>query len=244
MIIVEQITKYYGAVCALSNVSFSIKEGERVGLLGPNGAGKSTLMRILTGYMPASYGSAWIGQYEIHEKPLEAKRLIGYLPERIPLYEEMSVRSFLIFVAEAKGIERRNRGKAVDEVLEKCGLTSVSHRVVRSLSKGYKQRLGLAQAIIGSPPVVILDEPTVGLDPQQVVEIREMIKGFGEHHTILLSTHILSEVTFLCSRVIILNEGKVAKDITVEGIESPKEIEEAFLHAIRGKLESSSEEFL
>ncbi len=237
MIRVEKITKYYGVVCALSDVSFSIAEGECVGLLGPNGAGKSTLMRILTGYMPASYGSAWIGQYEIHEKPLEAKRLIGYLPERIPLYEEMSVKSFLMFVAEAKGIESRNRANAVNEVVEKCGLRGVYNRIVRSLSKGYKQRLGLAQAIIGSPPVIILDEPTVGLDPQQVVEIREMIKSFGKSHTILLSTHILSEVAFLCSRVIILNEGKVVEDIPMVGEKNPKEIENAFLYAIKGKLE-------
>ncbi|MCX8064228.1 MAG: ABC transporter ATP-binding protein [Candidatus Hydrogenedentes bacterium] len=238
MIRVDKITKYYGRICALDSVSFSLNEGERVGLLGPNGAGKSTMMRILTGYMPASYGSAWVGQYEIHENPIEAKKLVGYLPERVPLYEEMSVKSFLAFVAEVKGIKRREINSKVAEVVEKCGLVSVYRRVIRSLSKGYRQRLGLAQAILGSPPVIILDEPTVGLDPQQVVEIREMIKDFGENHTVLLSTHILSEVAYLCSRVIILNEGKVVGDILVKGGETPKEIEDVFLKAIRAGLEN------
>lgn len=238
MIKVSCITKFYGRICALDNVSFSLGEGERVGLLGPNGAGKSTMMRILTGYMPASFGSAWIGQYEIHENPLEAKKLIGYLPERVPLYEEMSVKSFLMFVAEVKGIKGKEKSRVISEVVEKCGLMNVYSRIIRSLSKGYRQRVGLAQAIIGSPPVIILDEPTVGLDPQQVVEIREMIKSFGNNHTILLSTHILSEVAYLCSRVIILNEGRVVKDISVKGEETPKEIEDAFLRAIRGELDN------
>ncbi len=232
MIEVQKLTKYYGSFCALKEVSFSICEGERVGLLGPNGAGKSTMMRILTGFMPASYGIAKIGKYEVHEYPLEAKRLIGYLPERVPLYDEMTVKSFLKFVAGIKGLSSGEWKNAVDEVVHTCGLEEVYNRVVGVLSKGYRQRLGLAQALVGSPPVIILDEPTVGLDPQQVVEIRELIKNFGGKHTVLLSTHILSEVSLLCSRALILNMGKIAAEITIDPSRPSGEIEQAFLKAI------------
>ncbi|MGC8737125.1 MAG: ABC transporter ATP-binding protein [Candidatus Hydrogenedens sp.] len=232
MIDVQKLTKYYGLFCALKDVSFSIQEGERVGLLGPNGAGKSTMMRILTGFMPASYGIAKIGQYEIHEYPLEAKRLIGYLPERVPLYDEMTVKSFLKFVAKVKGISGGEWRSAVDEVVHTCGLEQVFNRVVGVLSKGYRQRLGLAQALLGSPPVIILDEPTVGLDPQQVVEIRELIKNLGEKHTVLLSTHILSEVSLLCSRALILNRGEIVAGIPIDPLQPSAEIEQAFLKAI------------
>lgn len=235
MISVRGLTKYYGTICALNNVTFSIAEGERVGLLGPNGAGKSTMMRILTGFIPASYGTAHVGKYEIHENPLEVKRLIGYLPERVPLYEEMSVRSFLFFVAEVKGIERQCRREEVEKVLEQCGLTEMSRRVVRTLSKGYRQRLGIAQALLGSPPVIILDEPTVGLDPQQVVEIRQLIHNLDKTHTVLLSTHILSEVSVLCSRAVILNEGKVVAEIPIDAQKPTTEIEQLFLEAIAGQ---------
>lgn len=232
MIEVRKLTKYYGRFCALNEVSFIIKEGERVGLLGPNGAGKSTVMRILTGFMPASYGTAMIGGYEIHEYPLEAKRLIGYLPERVPLYDEMTVKSFLKFVAKVKGLSSNQWKFAVDEVVQTCGLEEVYSRVIGVLSKGYRQRLGLAQALIGSPPVIILDEPTVGLDPQQVVEIRDLIKNLGERHTVLLSTHILSEVSLLCSRALIMNFGEIVAEITIDPTEPPVEIEQAFLKAI------------
>lgn len=232
MIEVKKLTKYYGLFCALKDVSFSIQKGERVGLLGPNGAGKSTMMRILTGFMPASYGTAKIGQYEIHECPLEAKRLIGYLPERVPLYNEMSVKSFLKFVAQVKGVPRVELKSAVDEVVQTCGLEQVFYRIVGVLSKGYRQRLGLAQTLIGSPPVVILDEPTVGLDPQQVVEIRELIKNLGGKHTVLLSTHILSEVSLLCSRALILNKGEIVTEILIDPSRPSVEIEQAFLKAI------------
>ncbi len=232
MIEVRKLTKYYGSFRALKEVSFSIKEGERVGLLGPNGAGKSTMMRILTGFMPASYGTATIGEYEIHEYPLEVKRLIGYLPERVPLYDEMTVKSFLKFVAKVKGLSSNQCKVAVDEVVQTCGLEEVYSRVVGVLSKGFRQRLGLAQALIGSPPVIILDEPTVGLDPQQVVEIRDLIKNLGERHTVLLSTHILSEVSLLCSRALILNAGEIVSEITIDPTKPPVEIEQAFLKAI------------
>jgi len=232
MIEVQKLTKFYGLFCALKDVSFSIQEGERVGLLGPNGAGKSTMMRILTGFMPASYGTAKIGKYEIHEYPLEAKQLIGYLPERVPLYDEMTVKSFLKFVAQVKGLPRKEWKSAVDEVVHTCGLEQVFNRVVGVLSKGYRQRLGLAQALIGSPPVIILDEPTVGLDPQQVVEIRELIKNLGEKHTVLLSTHILSEVSLLCSRALIMNRGEIVAEILIDPLKPSVEIEQAFLKAI------------
>ncbi|HOQ31710.1 MAG TPA: ATP-binding cassette domain-containing protein [Candidatus Hydrogenedens sp.] len=232
MIEVQKLTKFYGLFCALKDVSFSIQEGERVGLLGPNGAGKSTMMRILTGFMPASYGTAKIGKYEIHEYPLEAKQLIGYLPERVPLYDEMTVKSFLKFVAQVKGLPRKEWKSAVDEVVYTCGLEQVFNRVVGVLSKGYRQRLGLAQALIGSPPVIILDEPTVGLDPQQVVEIRELIKNLGEKHTVLLSTHILSEVSLLCSRALIMNRGEIVAEILIDPLKPSVEIEQAFLKAI------------
>ncbi len=232
MIEVNKITKYYGLFCALKEISFSIQEGESVGLLGPNGAGKSTMMRILTGFMPASYGTAKIGKYEIHEYPLEVKRLIGYLPERVPLYDEMTVKSFLLFVAQIKNIPRTSLKSSVNQVVETCGLKDVYERVVGTLSKGYRQRLGLAQALIGSPPVIILDEPTVGLDPHQIVEIRELIRSFRVNHTVLLSTHILSEVSQLCSRALILNDGRIVSEIAIDPEKSVVEIEQAFLNAI------------
>ncbi len=236
MIDVQGLTKCYGALTALQDVSFSAQRGEIIGLLGPNGAGKSTAMRILTGFFPATRGTARIDGFEVHEQPLEVKRRIGYLPERVPLYEEMVVCGFLSYVAEVKGVGRRQRKAEVDRVMERCGLTHMAKRLIRNLSKGYRQRVGLAQALIGSPPVLVLDEPTVGLDPRQIVEIRQMVKALQQEHTILLSTHILPEVSMVCERVIIINQGRIVMehkmaDLGAEG-DAARSLEAAFMAAI------------
>lgn len=212
MIEVQGLTKYYGSIPALEGISFQVPPGEIIGLLGPNGAGKSTTMRILTGFSPATRGSARIAGYEVHVAPLEVKRRVGYLPERVPLYEEMSVGAFLRYVAEIKGVARKGRKEEVERVMERCGLTGFWKRLIGNLSKGYRQRVGLAQALVASPPVLILDEPTVGLDPRQIVEIRQMIKELGREHTILLSTHILPEVSMVCERVIIIHQGRIVAE--------------------------------
>lgn len=235
MIDVQGLTKYYGPIAAVQDVSFQVAPGEIVGFLGPNGAGKSTTMRILTAFMPATKGSARIAGFEVHEQPLEVKRRIGYLPERVPLYEEMVVSSFLSYVAELKGVPAKARKGEVDEALSRCGLSHMTNRIIGNLSKGYKQRVGLAQALIGSPPVLILDEPTVGLDPAQIVEIRQMIKGLREKHTVLISTHILPEVAMLCERAIIINQGHVVAETKLENADDGgKRLEALFLQAVSG----------
>lgn len=218
MIVAKDLTKIYGHTAAIENVDFSVEKGEIIGFLGPNGAGKTTTMRILTGFTPPSRGTAVIAGFDITQQPVEVKRRVGYLPESVPLYDEMLVRSFLCYVAEVKGVASVQRRLEVERVMERCGLTHMSHRVLRHLSKGYRQRVGLAQALIGNPPVLILDEPTVGLDPQQIIEIRQMIKELGEEHTVLLSTHILPEVTMVCRRVLILNKGRVVAQDTMQNL--------------------------
>lgn len=234
MIAVEGVTKYYGPIAAVRDVSFEVGQGEIVGFLGPNGAGKSTTMRILTAFTPATQGEARIAGFEVHQDPLAVKRHIGYLPERVPLYEEMVVSSFLHYVAELKGVSAKARTREVGEALERCGLSHMSQRLISNLSKGYKQRVGLAQALIGSPPVLILDEPTVGLDPAQIVEIREMIKGLREKHTVLISTHILPEVAMLCERAIIINRGRVVAEDSLDQLTASggQRLEETFMKAI------------
>jgi len=235
MIDVQKLTKHYGGVVALQDVSFQVAQGEIIGLLGPNGAGKSTVMRILTGFSPATSGTAAVAGFEVHADPIEVKRRVGYLPERVPLYEEMVVSGFLRYVAEVKGIPRKARGAEVSRVIERCGVESMAHRLIRNLSKGYRQRVGLAQALIGSPPVLILDEPTVGLDPKQIVEIRRMIKDLGREHTILLSTHILPEVAMVCERVIIIHQGRVAAQERVEdlaGAGASRSLEDVFMDVV------------
>jgi len=235
MIDVQKLTKHYGGVVALQDVSFQVAQGEIIGLLGPNGAGKSTVMRILTGFSPATSGTAAVAGFEVHADPSEVKRRVGYLPERVPLYEEMVVSGFLRYVAEVKGIPRKARGAEVSRVIERCGVESMAHRLIRNLSKGYRQRVGLAQALIGSPPVLILDEPTVGLDPKQIVEIRRMIKDLGREHTILLSTHILPEVAMVCERVIIIHQGRVAAQERVEdlaGAGASRSLEDVFMDVV------------
>lgn len=235
MIDVQGITKYYGPIAAVQDATFRVEPGEIVGFLGPNGAGKSTTMRILTAFAPATRGQARIAGFEVHTEPLEVKRRIGYLPERVPLYDEMVVSSFLHYVAELKGVEKGHRRQEVGEALERCGLAHMANRLVGNLSKGYRQRVGLAQALVGSPPVLILDEPTVGLDPAQIVEIRQMIKELREKHTVLISTHILPEVAMLCERAIIINQGKIVAEDTIadpatEG--GGKRLEELFMRVV------------
>ncbi len=209
MIEVEHLSKIYGTNIAIEDIDFSVKSGEILGFLGPNGAGKTTTMRILAGYLPASRGTAKIAGYDVHQRSMEVRRRIGYLPENPPLYMDMTVEEFLKFVAKIKGVSRRDLKKKVTSVIERCQLTQKTEIVIRKLSKGYRQRVGIAQAIIHDPPVIILDEPTVGLDPRQITEVRNLIKSLAGQHTIILSTHILPEVSMTCDRVMIINQGKV-----------------------------------
>jgi ABC-2 type transport system ATP-binding protein len=218
MLEVSDVSKTYGTRTVVNRVSFSVSKGEILGFLGPNGAGKTTTMRIVTGYVPASSGTARVAGFDVQDHPLEVKRRIGYLPEHPPLYREMLVRSYLEFVARIRGVPGRQMRPRIDRALERCGLTSVQGRLIGLLSKGYQQRVGLAQAILHEPDVLILDEPTVGLDPTQIREIRELIKGFAGEHTVILSTHMLPEVTMTCSRVLIINEGRIAAEDTLEGL--------------------------
>jgi ABC-2 type transport system ATP-binding protein len=212
------ISKRYGNLLAVDDVSFSVGPGEVVGFLGPNGAGKTTTMRILTGFLPPSDGTAEIAGFDIFEDPLAARRAVGYLPETPPLYPEMTVASYLHFVTKIKDVARARRREAVDRAIERCSLTEVHRRVIGSLSKGFRQRVGLAQAIVHTPPVLVLDEPTVGLDPIQVQDIRRLIAELSEakngevQHTVILSTHILPEVSAICRRVILINEGRKVVD--------------------------------
>ncbi len=218
MIHADLLTKHYGKFRAIEAVSFRVEPGEIVGFLGPNAAGKTTTMRILTGFFPPTSGRAEIAGYDVRTHPLEVKRRVGYLPESVPLYPEMLVTEFLGYVASVKGVHSSARAKEIDRVVERCGLGAVAGRLIGNLSKGYRQRVGLAQALIGDPPVLILDEPTVGLDPKQVVEIRETIRSLAGDHTVLLSTHILPEVAMVCQRVIIIHNGKIVAQDHMENL--------------------------
>ncbi len=218
MIQVENLTKRYGRYTAINDVSFEVEKGEILGLLGPNGAGKTTTMRVLAGFFPASEGRARVAGYDVFEEPLEVKRRVGYLPENPPLYTEMTVDSFLSFVARIKGVPRSDLGERLEYSKECCGLSDNGGRLIKHLSKGYRQRVGLAQALIHNPEVLILDEPTIGLDPNQISEVRELIKSLGGDHTIILSTHILPEVSMTCGRVIIINEGEIVAVDTPENL--------------------------
>jgi gliding motility-associated transport system ATP-binding protein len=208
---------YYGAV-AVDDVSFRVESGEILGFLGPNGAGKTSTMRMLTGYVSPTSGTARVAGFDVQVSPIEAKRRIGYLPEHPPLYREMIVRPFLEFVASVRGVPRKEIDGRVDRAIGRCGLGPVAERLIGNLSKGFQQRVGLAQAILHEPDVLILDEPTVGLDPSQIREIRQLIKSFAGEHTVILSTHILAEVTMTCNRVLIINEGRIAADETMEAL--------------------------
>ena len=234
MIKVEKLCKSFGSVNALDQASFEISPGSIAGFLGPNGAGKSTAMRILTGFFPASSGQAYIDGLEVHESPLEVKRRIGSLPGHVPLYEEMSVTAFLHHVCRVKGVPHRELRSETERIMEHCGLTHMSRRLLGHLSKGYRQRVGLAQALAGNPPVLILDEPTVGLDPAQIVEIRAMIRQLGKEHTVLLSTHILPEVMMTCDHVVIINRGKIVTQSSLDqlNLSGSRSLEEVFMAAI------------
>ena len=209
MIDVKGLTKRYRDRVAVDGLSFEVGEGEILGFLGPNGAGKSTTMKILTGFLPASEGTAKVAGFDVFEHPMEVKRRIGYLPETPPLYAEMTVKSYLHFVATLKGVPRPQLKSELERVATRCGLSHVMGRVIQNLSKGYRQRVGIAQALLGSPPVLILDEPTEGLDPAQRAEVRQLIKELAGKHTVILSTHILPEVQMTCQKVLILNQGKL-----------------------------------
>src|SRR3989338_5382149 len=217
MIEVHGLSKSYRERAAISDVSFSVKKGEILGFLGPNGAGKSTTMKILSGLLLADTGTANVGGFNVREQAREAKSVIGYLPETPPVYLQMEVGDYLEFAAALHRVPRQKRRAAVDLALSRCDLGSVRGRIIGHLSKGYRQRGGLAQAIVHSPPVLILDEPTVGLDPKQIIEIRNLVRGFAGSHTVILSTHILSEVKSTCDRVVVIDRGKVVAEDTIEG---------------------------
>jgi gliding motility-associated transport system ATP-binding protein len=209
MIEVQNLTKRYGPVTAIRDVSFAVAPGEIVGFLGPNGAGKSTTMRILACFIPASGGTARVAGYDVFRESMEVRKRIGYLPESVPLYSEMRVAPYLDFVAEVKGVPRSARKRRVADVMDRCLIADVQNRLIRNLSKGYRQRVGLAQAIVSDPHVLILDEPTIGLDPRQIAEIRSLIKSLAGEHTVILSTHILPEVSMVCGSVVIINRGAI-----------------------------------
>ncbi len=218
MIEVEDLSKRFGTIRAVDRVSFSVQRGEVVGLLGPNGSGKTTLMRVLTGFFPPTGGRAAIAGHDVQGAPFEVRRRVGYVPEHVVLYPELPVRRFLGFVADVKGVERRRRRAQIDAVTEACGLGDVQKRAIGKLSRGYRQRVAIAQALLGDPDVLILDEPTVGLDPRQTVEIRKLLHGLGGSRTLLLSTHILSEVSLLCGRVIVVDHGRVVAEDTAAAL--------------------------
>ena len=220
MIEVQHLTKRYGPFTAVDDVSFKVEKGEILGFLGPNGAGKTTTMRVLTGYMPATDGKALVAGYDVFDQPIEAKRRTGYLPETPPLYPDMTVRDYLTFVARIKGVPRQERKARVETVMERTRVADMAKRHCGKLSKGYKQRVGLAQAMIHKPDVLILDEPTAGLDPKQIIETRQLIKELAGDHTIILSTHILPEVSQTCQRVVIINKGRVVAVDTPENLTS------------------------
>ena len=244
MIEVKNLTKAYGSFVAVKGISFKAERGQILGFLGPNGAGKTTTMRIITGYMPATSGTVLIDGLDIFSNSLEARRRIGYLPESPPLYADMRVDGYLRFVAKLRGVKRSQVEAAVDHVVQVCGLSDMAHRICGQLSKGYRQRVGLAQAFIHDPPVLVLDEPTIGLDPRQIHEIRELIRGLAGERTIVLSTHILPEVSQICDRVVIINDGHIVLEEKLSELPAGTSLEDVFLNAIakEGHLPGASAE--
>ncbi len=232
MIEVKNLTKAYGNFVAVKDVSFNAENGSILGFLGPNGAGKTTTMRIITGYMPATAGTVLIDGLDIFSQSLEARRKIGYLPESPPLYPDMRVEAYLKFVAKLRGVPRAKLEPALEHVLEVCGLRDVSHRICGQLSKGYRQRVGLAQALIHDPPVLVLDEPTIGLDPRQIHEIRGLIHNLAGNRTVVLSTHILPEVSQICDKVVIIADGRVVLEEYLKKLPAGTSLEDIFLSAI------------
>ena len=243
MIEVSHLTKKYGGHLAVDDVSFTVEDGQIYGLLGPNGAGKSTIMNILTGYLSATSGQVTVAGHPLPEEADEAKAYVGYLPEQPPLYPEMTVGEYLNFVAELKKVPRAQRKEQVLRAARRTGLEKVLLRLIRSLSKGYKQRVGIAQALLGSPKIIILDEPTVGLDPAQVIEIRKLIRELGKAHTVILSSHILSEVQAVCQQVLILSKGKLAASGTLQELTADgRSLEEVFLALTGAQTDPEEEE--
>lgn len=242
MIEATRLTKYYGDFCAIQNVSFTAQRGEILGLLGPNGAGKTTTMRIITGFMPATEGTVTVEGYDVFKESHEVRRRIGYLPENPPLYNDMTVSSYLKFVGRIKGVSRKEIPGSLDGVLARCSLTEVADRLVGQLSKGYRQRVGLAQALIHNPAVLILDEPTIGLDPKQIIEIRSLIRDLSGDRTVILSTHILPEVSQICNKVVIINEGRVVVEKNLQELTQGVTLEEVFLRYISKEAEEGAEE--
>lgn len=243
MIEVSHLTKQYGNHLTVDDVSFTVADGQICGLLGPNGAGKSTIMNILTGYLSATSGQVTVAGHPLPEEADAAKACVGYLPEQPPLYPEMTVQEYLTFAAELKGVKKAERKEQVCRAARRTGLEAVLPRLIRSLSKGYKQRVGIAQALLGSPRLIILDEPTVGLDPAQVIEIRKLIRELGRAHTVILSSHILSEVQAVCRQILILSKGHLAaagslEELTADG----KSLEEVFLELTDGEPEEATGE--
>lgn len=220
MIEVKNVTKKYGSLVAVKDISFTVKDGEILGLLGPNGAGKSTTMNTITGYIEQTEGDIKINGYDTIKKSKKAKAQIGYMPEGVPLYEDLTIKEFVTYIAELRKVKRSEKKQKVQEIIKKTGLDTMQKKIIKNLSRGQKQRVSLAGALVGDPKVIILDEPTVGLDPKQITEIRSLIKDLGKKHTVILSSHILSEVSQICDRVIIINKGKIVAEDTPENLEN------------------------
>lgn len=242
MIELKNVTKRFGNRVAVDSVSFEVQKGEIVGFLGPNGAGKTTTMRIITGFFPPSEGEVKVAGFDVSENPIKAKEKIGYMPENVPLYKELDVLSYLHFIAEIKGVQKDKITSRVAKAMEEAGITEVKNRIIGKLSKGYRQRVGIAQAIINDPDVLILDEPTVGLDPKQIIEIRNLIKNMKGERTIILSTHILPEVSMTCDKVIVINEGKIVAQGDVDTLtEKSKSASRVYVEVDAPKSEFISE---
>ena len=237
MIEVKNVTKKYGNFIAVDNISFNVKDGEIVGLLGPNGAGKSTTMNMITGFIEATEGNIIVNGYDISKKPGKAKKQIGYMPEGVPSYQELTAREFVKYMAELKMVDRKNRNEEIQNVIKQTGLEEVQNKLIKNLSRGYKQRVSMAGALVGSPDVLILDEPTVGLDPKQILEIRNLIKELGKKHTVILSSHILSEVSQICERVVIINKGKIVAVDTPEKLETKTQSKNVIYVTVEDKSE-------
>jgi ABC-2 type transport system ATP-binding protein len=232
MIEVANLSKRYGDLPAVRDVSFTASPGQILGFLGPNGAGKTTTMRIITGFLPATSGTVRVEGFDVFDQSSEVRRRIGYLPENPPLYNDMAVTTYLRFVAKLKGMSRGDIGSALERVLAACGLVAVRDRLLGHLSKGFRQRVGLAQALIHDPPVLILDEPTIGLDPRQIIEIRSLIKTLGGKRTVVLSTHILPEVAQVCDKVVIINEGRIVVEDQLANLTRTRSLEQVFIDSI------------
>lgn len=241
MITVKNVTKKYGKFKAVDNISFEVNDGEIIGLLGPNGAGKSTTMNILTGFIEPTQGEVIINGYNISKKPKKAKKCIGYMPEGVPLYKDMTVKEFITYMAELKGVKKENIKESVEQAMQDTWLQNVKKVLIKNLSKGYKQRVSMAGALVGNPEIIILDEPTLGLDPKQIIEIRNLIKKLGKNHTLIISSHILSEISQICEKVIIINKGQIVAVDSPENLEDKVNVENAIniiVEDMENKIES------